>query len=93
MTTKQFVAKALEGGWRYENPELKQEEDILEVIGIEDILLDPLAWEAVGKVEGWESKITYKDRLKYEGTWLGYMHAMIDALAEGKSISEFLETL
>lgn len=62
------------------------------------VFLDPEAWKAVGKVEGWgeepynhssNSKVfgTYRPRWEYE------MHRMIDALADGKTIAEYLATL
>jgi hypothetical protein len=82
---------------------------------IHEILLDPLAWQAVGKVEGWkeegikslDGKVCaydgYRDcgmgrACRFTGfpkidKWHWHMHQMIDALAEGKSIEEFLETL
>lgn len=92
------------------------------------LLLDPLAWQAVGKVEGWSrdfcigqevaikptdlvGRITSIDptdvRVQVDGVglqkvprevvrgreWKTAMHRMIDALAEGKTIEEFLKTL
>ncbi len=66
------------------------------------ILLDPKVWQAVGKVEGWDfsaiitmpnsnpDEPVYKKKIKphiYE------MHRMIDALAEGKSLEDFIKTL
>lgn len=81
---------------------------------LEEILLDPLTWKAVGKVEGWEKGRTYRQSvparkgpngatyracIRMQRTaprpnqWKKNMHAMIDALAEGKSIEEFLATL
>lgn len=83
-------------------------------VNIYKVLLDPLAWQAVGKVEGWENfrcKRCGKERedrsfnehcgdwgyyagsSAWEETWRYQMHRMIDALAEGKTISEFLESL
>lgn len=92
------------------------------VLGV--IFIDPEAWCAVGKVEGWkeveikyetvggvEGNSLYKDDTRIAGNkpwgggnirdsfvvkekaWQHKMHRMIDALAEGKSISEFLESL
>jgi len=52
-----------------------------------EILLDPEAWKAVGKVEGWP------EALERQEAWKTYMHRMIDALAEGGTISSYLETL
>jgi len=53
------------------------------------IFLDPLAWQAVSSVEKWGEKPD-PGRIYY--AWLHNMHRMIDTLAEGKSIEEFLET-
>lgn len=55
-----------------------------------DILLDPLAWQAVGKVEGWYKGIAPEHEYLY---WGAHMHRMIDALTEGKTIEQFLTTL
>lgn len=67
--------------------------------------LDPEAWKAVGKVIGKEVSPTgpfdetnqnYTDKERDEiATFVAktYMHRMIDALAEGKTIEQFIETL
>ena len=157
MTIKQFIEKAIEGGWKYLNKyqPYKNNQDawavtvdtsnssaseiLLDSI-FSEILLDPKAWIACGKVEGWEdwsysyyviSHHTENDekemketgscdncgywqrvdtfdeipeRLKnVDGAWrthpqdepeyLNNMHRMIDALAEGKTIEEYIKTL
>ena len=110
MTIKDFIQKAIEGGW--ENKlfwfKVKESEDSpVEIVdtsmnNINSILLDPLAWQAVGKVEGWEKKhyrgCEYKLRgqctpICSEDSWTLYIHEMIDALCEGKTIEQYLETL
>jgi hypothetical protein len=52
----------------------------------EVVLLDPEAWQAVGKVERW-----------YEGyygpEWLHHMHKMIDALAEGHTLEAYIQSV
>jgi hypothetical protein len=64
MTIQQFIEKAIEGGWRCEGVEgldgqiaagYKFSASDWGIPPIEVILLDPLAWHAVGKVEGWGS--------------------------------------
>lgn len=50
----------------------------------ERILLDPLAWKAVGKVEGWTEWNGIDSPYENEVCWYGRMHGLIDALAEGK---------
>lgn len=64
-------------------------------VSVRHILLRPETWKAVGKVEGWATMcIPYTS---YSDTstpvWQYQMHRMIDALAEGKSIEEYLQTL
>lgn len=61
MTITEFVEKALEGGWdtgNYKNriyrPELYMKH--LANDCMHEILLDPLAWQAVGKVEGFKDE-------------------------------------
>lgn len=118
MNIKDFIEKAIEGGYdRYalsKGFELKSYATVLmpnnffiqlhdgSDIHIAAFLLDPLAWEAVGKVEGWdvESKqfeepkdISGDTRTYLISGWLYKWHAMLDALAEGKTIEEFLKTL
>lgn len=69
----------------------------------EKVLLDPLAWQAVGKMEGW-GFWCLKDKQPLEACepkaqhvstprWICEMHRMIDAVAEGKTIEQYLETL
>lgn len=108
MTITEFVEKAVEGGWFPKNSNWttknslswRKQAVVNRAKFIERYLLDPLAWQAVGRVEGWED---------YHGdghecmsgvcschesiTWLGYMHRMVDALAEGKTIEEYIATL
>ena len=68
------------------------------------VALDPLAWQAVGKVEGWSGRIIEYPKSARQGDRFGYiiekmtqadvnMHRMIDTLCEGRSIEQFLETL
>ncbi len=103
MTIQTFIEKAIEGGWK--DPFVQSEHfrhDILYGISypVYAMLLDPLAWQAVGKVEGKENQYErftiWRDTLDGEVKtlwWTAQMHMMIDALAEGKSIEEFLTTL
>ena len=62
-----------------------------------EMLLDPEAWQAVGKVEGWwfddSNPMDARLNVMFGEKWQWQMHKMIDALAEGKTIEEFIETL
>lgn len=112
MTIKSFIEKAIEGGWR--NPRgYVDSQFIIDMDEVPHILLDPLAWKAVGKVDGWKpiSECDYcggsgrcpdapEPCAFCEGTgtdqsitWLSQMHRMIDTLADGKTIEQYLETL
>lgn len=92
MTIKTFIEKAIAGGWK--SPErwhtyVDAVKDT--VFNYHAILLDPLFWQAVGKTEGWPTK--YYRPNPQSWPWRDNMHRMIDSLAEGKSIEEFLSTL
>lgn len=107
MTTKEFVEKSIEGGWKPFPEGLrlahlcdKSEGEMIAQVYIERILLDVKAWESVGKSEGWDEKkdfgcMTCGSSVAYSdlGSWEVKMHQMIDALAEGKSIREVLKDL
>lgn len=76
MTIKQFIEAAIEGGWRKDkNPILEifpdpnlgpillvrlQEQNYHIQMEIFELLLDPKAWEAVGKVKGWTERSLYE---------------------------------
>lgn len=67
-------------------------------VNVEVILLDPLAWQAVGKVEGWKQDTDVTEwkqgeevlkphhfregKIIHLGEWIHNMHRFIDALAE-----------
>ncbi len=106
MKIKEFIEKAIEGGWsRYDTIT----DIVCSTIRFDDgtsstdlfkILLDPKAWEAVGKVEAPTGKVAWSEHIEDYGFqsvavpgWFYQMHLMIDALAEGKSLEEFIETL
>ena len=80
MTIKQFIEKAIEGGWDIDRTGRE----------ISRILLDPLAWQAVGRAQDKERTDGMKPN---SSLWRQRMHQMIDVLAEGKSLIEFVETL
>lgn len=96
MTTEQFIQKAIEGGWKHQHPFPNDIEYWGELEHFR-ILLDPLAWQAVGKVDGWDEGRTIDPTYHFAPAnmwmWQWKMHRMIDALAEGKTLEEFISTL
>jgi len=88
-TALAFGADAMEEVWVVEDrDELFQLEDIFVV---QEALLDPLAWQAVGKTRGWKSLTgeSYNDRYAWQEKW----HNFIAHLADGKTIDEALSAL
>ena len=88
MTTKTFIEKAIEGGYSLNGFEI---DEWIERF-THRTLLDPKAWQAVGKVEGWKHP-TSMNRGVPNGEWAENQQDMIIALQNGKTIEEFLETL
>lgn len=100
MTPKQFIEKAISQGYTLgiiHGERLLKEATVgfYNRCVMDSIFLDPLAWQAVGKVEGWGDYAPY-DTPNTDpklNSWRFNMHCMIDALCEGKSTEQFLETL
>ena len=118
MTIKKFIESAIEGGWDSEKtlmfgvPIVEKKIKIFGGLTHQEncvVLLDPLAWQAVGKVEGWDKWMCSNCRSTHNATgsiicpecnnqgayktWWGRMYCMIDALAEGKSVEQYIQTL
>ena len=85
--TEQTIQDAIEGGYPKEktNNYLNSNRTILE--SSYSILLDPLAWQAVGKTRGWNNSQYFSNM--YKRKW----HKFIDYLADGKTIEEALSLL
>ena len=96
MTNKEFRQKSKEGGFDTEG------------LSDAEMVLNPRSFQAVGKVENWkENHFFAVIYAKGEGEeywfdsnckndepeWKEKMHGMIDALAEGKSINQYLTSL
>jgi len=87
MSIKQFIEKAIEGGYK---PEVMNwDSPPIEHFYLKIIPFDPKAWQAVDRIEGWHDN----GCIIHKGNWKTQMHALIDALAEGKDIETFLKTL
>ena len=70
-------------------------------IDIDSAVLDPLAWQAVGKTRGWKEAGIYssnthrgiKDGCWRDHQWKISLHRFLDHLADGKTIEEALALL
>lgn len=104
MIIQTFIEKAIEGGFSsYAKNVAADQLPLLDAVAAirrefsyTQVLLDPLAWQAVGKMEGWDLPLIYKGTFVRKmglRNWFVNMHRMIDALADGKTIEQFLETL
>lgn len=99
---KEAIQKAIEGGWRPKNWDKTDIDDFgfsqETILSHEVILLDPLFWQALAKVEGWQEKT---DRIlgteigfsPAELTWKYHWHRFIDHLAEGEDAESFFTDL
>lgn len=102
MTTKEFIEKSVEGEYKkWWLGEFYNSRFGMNITILSQVILDPKAWEAVGKVQKWQVHFCGVDEESGdsncpEGCYPSYrdkMHEMIDALIEGGSISDYLETL
>ena len=101
---RKFIEKAITGGWRPEQQDFTEpafhtryfEYQLRQPatgkrlgfrqLAYEAILLDPHVWQAVAKVEGWYDGV-------YGPEWLHHMHKMIDALAAGKTLEQYVQSV
>lgn len=83
--THQFIEDAKAGGWKTTNA--VPYDDRFE------ILLDPLAWQAVGKTRGWKCPEGEHKAELCGFRWRYEWHRFIDHLADGKSIEEALAAI
>lgn len=98
MTTKEFIEKAIEGGYEWTDKPLPYPLELkLKVFRASfkgaaqeritlRAMLSAEAWKAVGKVEGWEDTDDVQ-------LWKSAMVSMVLHLADGGTIESYLETL
>jgi hypothetical protein len=100
--TETFISDAIKGGWRQsELPEWNAESESVSLHGSSDevflfvpeILLDPLAWQAVGKTRGYRKTHLEDKEGNYDECWRCQMHCFIDLLIQGESLEEALTQL
>ena len=102
MTIEKLIEAAIAGGWKKEISDhfllpltggavavCYPETDIVDThISLEQILLDPLMWQSAGKELGWPETNHLKRMYEEHSTFRGRMYRFLDALQEGKSLSE-----
>lgn len=101
MQIEKFIEKAIEGGGLdIKNTEFEKhlKQGTVDMRTFALILLDPLAWKAVGKVEGWSEEKFYPfDPVHATGETISeaqwHFRCMGNALWEGKTIEEYIKTL
>lgn len=115
-SSQTFIGLAVTGEWK-PNPKCdvvvrgnklkvyyNDADDTKEFVEIEKLLLDPKAWQAVGKAKGWNKEVksiwhmsTGPKTGLMEGnsysanSWLHNLHRFIDHLANGLTIEAALE--
>jgi hypothetical protein len=107
MTIKQFIEKAIEGGWKPKQQAQfiikwgREEHELRAQIG-DSAFLDPLAWEAVGRAQGNKEEMRCDkpkcdSRLcEYAGywDWKRKMIGMVEALVYSEmTVEEYLQSL
>lgn len=103
MTIQNFITKAIEGGWK---PSASWFGDVPVDSEYHTVLLNPEAWQAVGKVEGWAEYLCgvcrgpFEDEcvlnhggMKSTPEWKYNFIDMACKLADGQTIEQFIETL
>jgi hypothetical protein len=100
--TQKFIEDAIKGGWLWKGEEVIYDVNLnayrtkhtpagWHIFAIEEILLDPLAWQAVGKTRGWPERDVYYSVAFYG--WHVMYHTFIDHLADGDDIETALSKL
>lgn len=97
--TQQFIEDAIKGGWLSVNkPFIDKSETNWVTVGFDsvtdnvimwhhEILLDPLAWQAVGKTRGWE--LVEGNNWRWKLKWTSFFNH----LADGKAIEKALSSI
>jgi hypothetical protein len=86
--TQQFIEDAIAGGWCIYHEGIRIYKDAMSEeysnALVNRALLDPAAWQAVGKTRGWDEVLC---------PWRKVWHCFIDALASGDDIDTALGKL
>ena len=90
------MRSAFQGGYKFQHSDRTSIEEAVGYAVLEPsyTLLDPLAWKAVGKVEGWVVYKKYKGTrpvVDFEDEYKTRMHLFIDFLCDGLTLEEALD--
>ena len=94
MTTLEFIEAAMEGGWEVLSD--TADKYIARTMPIEKVVLNPKAWEAVGRTKKWtQLQIPLHVPAEYhiDHEWKFHMHMMIIFLIKGRTVEEYIESL
>jgi len=74
--------------------EIDTAQGYIHTYSLNDILLDPLFWRALGKAMGWTDWIVEGGKRRADpNSWKANWHRFIDHLAEGKDPKDFFKEL
>ena len=116
---KQAIQKAIEGGWKYKGWDIQDisvgesvvklylkndPDDSKPRVNFNELYIDPLFWQSLGKALGWEDIVNEKlfwnpmsssDYEYWQGrsVWEYRWHSFIHHLAENKDPEEFFKEL
>jgi len=90
MTTQEALHKATEVGYhRHGTDATAKESQSSARVGVQDMVLDPIFWFALGWALGWHEQ----QGGGYDQWWRDPWHRCVDCVAEGKTPAEFFKTL
>ena len=90
MTTQEALKKATEVGYHIHSADSTTTDNGSScMVGVQETLLDPIFWFALGWALGWNEKKC----LGYDQWWREPWHRFLDCLADGKTPEDFFETL
>ena len=100
MKIHQFMRSAFQGGYKFQHSDRTSIEEAVVYAVLEPsyTLLDPLAWKAVGNVDGWgesyfhiKAKSTDYESFTYDECWKMNMHRFVGFLCDGLTLEEALD--
>jgi hypothetical protein len=90
--TQRWIEDALLGEWERASYFENNEDQVLQELMVLRALLDPLAWQAVGKTRGWRERSEGTFEAEME-CWQAYWDTFFADLREQVTIEEALKSL